>query len=80
MSTAASATRRHHAAHLYATDPGLNHWRPSRRPAIAASQLRFVNGKVVQVQYAGATDIGDAEDAVCGEIVRTCVKHAPAGQ
>jgi hypothetical protein len=43
-------------------------------------QLRFVNGKVAQVQYAGATDIGDAEDAVCGEIVRTCVRYAQAGR
>jgi hypothetical protein len=43
-------------------------------------QLRFINGKVAQVQYAGATDIGDAQDAVCGEIVRSCVRYAQAGQ
>jgi hypothetical protein len=41
-------------------------------------QLRLVNGKVAQVQYAGATDIGDAQDAVCGEIVRSCVRDAQA--
>ena len=41
-------------------------------------QFRLVNGKVAQVQYAGATDIGDAQDAVCGEIVRSCVRDAHA--
>jgi hypothetical protein len=39
-------------------------------------QLRFVKGKVAQVQYAGATDIGSAQDAVCGQIVRTCLGYA----
>ncbi len=41
-------------------------------------QLRFVAGKVVQVQYAGATDIGSAQDAACGQIVRTCLRYAEA--
>lgn len=40
-------------------------------------QLRFVRGKVAEVQYAGATDIGSARDAVCGQIVRTCLGYAP---
>jgi hypothetical protein len=38
-------------------------------------QLRFVAGKVAQVQYAGASDIGNAQDAVCGQIVRTCLRY-----
>jgi hypothetical protein len=41
-------------------------------------QLRFVGGKVAEVQYAGNTDIGDARDAVCGQIVRTCLSYAQA--
>ena len=41
-------------------------------------QLRFVAGKVAQVQYAGATDIGNAQDAACGQIVRTCLRYAEA--
>lgn len=41
-------------------------------------QLRFVKGKVAQVQYAGATDIGDARDAACGQIVRTCLGYMQA--
>jgi len=32
----------------------------------------------VQVQYAGATDIGSAQDAACGQIVRTCLRYAEA--
>jgi hypothetical protein len=43
-------------------------------------QLRFVGGKVAEVQYAGNTDIGDARDAVCGQIVRTCLSYAQAGK
>jgi hypothetical protein len=43
-------------------------------------QLRFVDGKVAEVQYAGATDIGGAQDAACGQIVRTCLRYAQAGQ
>jgi len=43
-------------------------------------QLRFVAGKVAQVQYAGATDIGNARDAVCGQIVRTCLGSAQASR
>ena len=43
-------------------------------------QLRFVAGKVAQVQYAGATDIESAQDAVCGQIVRTCVGYKQASR
>jgi hypothetical protein len=43
-------------------------------------QLRFVGGKVAQVQYAGATDIGEAQDAVCGQIVRTCLGDKQASR
>ena len=43
-------------------------------------QLRFVGGRVAEVQYAGNTDIGDARDAVCGQIVRTCLGYAQASK
>jgi hypothetical protein len=43
-------------------------------------QLRFIGGKVTEVQYAGATDIGNARDAACGQIVRTCLGYARASR
>jgi hypothetical protein len=43
-------------------------------------QLRFVKGRVTQVQYAGATDIGSARDAACGQIVRTCLGYTQASR
>ena len=43
-------------------------------------QLRFVAGKVAQVQYAGATEIYSAQDAVCGQIVRTCLGYKQASR
>jgi hypothetical protein len=43
-------------------------------------QLRFIAGKVAQVQYAGATDMWNARDAVCGQIVRTCLGYAQASR
>jgi hypothetical protein len=43
-------------------------------------QLRFVGGKVAQVQYAGATDIANAQDAICGQIVRTCLGYKQASR
>ncbi|WP_024507150.1 hypothetical protein [Bradyrhizobium sp. ARR65] len=43
-------------------------------------QLRFASGKVAEVQYAGATDILDARDAACGQIVRTCLDYKPGKQ
>lgn len=36
-------------------------------------QLRFTAGRVAEVQYAGASDLLEARDAVCGPIVRNCV-------
>jgi hypothetical protein len=67
------------AAPTFTIPPGLN---IGGQPltGYCRVQLRFVDGKVAQVQYAGATDIGDAQDAVCGQIVRTCLRHARASQ
>lgn len=36
-------------------------------------QMRFVHGKITEVHYAGATDIGSFQDAACGQIVRGCL-------
>ncbi|UOM33497.1 hypothetical protein [Acuticoccus sp. I52.16.1] len=41
------------------------------------AQMRFAEGKVVEVAYAGATDVMGAEDAACGEIVRGCIGYVP---
>ncbi|MEY9185896.1 hypothetical protein ABIG06_007451 [Bradyrhizobium sp. USDA 326] len=43
-------------------------------------QLRFVRGKVTEVQYAGNTDIGSARDAACGQIVKTCLGYGAGGR
>jgi len=39
-------------------------------------QLRFVDNRVVEVAYAGATDIWGARDAACAPIIRTCIELA----
>jgi hypothetical protein len=36
-------------------------------------QMRFVGGKIAELHYAGATDIGNYRDAACGQIVRGCL-------
>lgn len=36
-------------------------------------QIRFVEGKVVEVDYAGQTSIGAARDAFCAPIVQSCL-------
>jgi len=38
-------------------------------------QLRFVNNRVAEVQYAGETDIMGARDAACAQMVRTCLEQ-----
>lgn len=37
--------------------------------------LRMVGGKVVEMSYAGATEVWGHRDAACGPIVRTCVER-----
>jgi len=39
-------------------------------------QLRFVDRRVAEVVYAGATDAWGARDAVCAPIIRTCLERA----
>ncbi|MGV6875288.1 hypothetical protein ACUSIJ_21665 [Pseudochelatococcus sp. B33] len=41
------------------------------------AQVRFVQGRVVEVAYAGATDILNARDAACGQVVRGCIGYRP---
>ncbi|MCZ0735438.1 hypothetical protein [Phreatobacter sp. AB_2022a] len=36
-------------------------------------QIRFVDGKLVEVDYAGQTSIGAARDAFCAPIVQSCL-------
>lgn len=43
-------------------------------------QMRFLKGKVTEVQYAGATDILNARDAACGQIVRSCLDYGTPGR
>ena len=38
-------------------------------------QLRFTRGRVVEVSYAGATEIMGEDDAVCVPIVRNCIDY-----
>jgi hypothetical protein len=38
-------------------------------------QLRVVHQKVVEVSYAGATDLFGAEDAICAPIIRNCLDY-----
>lgn len=39
------------------------------------AQVRFVEGRVVEVAYAGATDILNARDAACGQVVKGCIGY-----
>lgn len=36
-------------------------------------QMRFAGGRITEVHYAGATDVGNFRDAACGQIVRGCL-------
>lgn len=43
-------------------------------------QVRFVEGKVVEVAFAGDMDIGPARNAVCAPIVRGCLRYVRPGR
>lgn len=43
------------------------------------AQVRFVNGRVAEVAYAGATDIGAARNAFCAPIIRSCLSYKESG-
>ncbi|MBJ3777255.1 hypothetical protein [Acuticoccus mangrovi] len=45
--------------------------------AYCHAQVRFKKDHVVEVAYAGATDMMGASDAACGQIVQGCIGYRP---
>lgn len=41
-------------------------------------QVKFVDGKVVELGYAGDNDVGPVQNALCAPIIKNCVGYHPA--
>jgi hypothetical protein len=62
------------------TVPGLSQSVNIGAPSGTCSmQVRFVDGKVVEVAYVGDTDIAGIPHAYCAPLIRNCIAYRPKG-
>lgn len=43
-------------------------------------QVRFANGRVVEVAYSGDTDMAGFQHAYCASLIKNCARYSPTPQ